>query len=155
MLAMLELGCPYKHHLPYLPDVSWAFCLPLMLFVSSNRSNDTLICSGLFPERLYIAFTAYKILLCLILLGLSFFSSHLSVGFCVLCVSISTLHSSSPEDSSCFCSPFIGEGCWNYSHRTSRRTGGENPHKSTAFCSVQFNRYPDKVPDETRVFPGP
>lgn len=95
------------------------------------------MCSGLFPEGFFIAFTAYKILLCLILLGLSFFSSHLSVGFCVLWVSISTLHSSSPEDSSRFCSPFTGEGCWNYLHRTSRRAGGKTP--INPLHSVQYS----------------
>ena len=74
-------------------NVFWALCLPLSLSDCALQQIKwhLLTQGGLFTEGLVIAFTAYPVLLCLILLALSFLSSHLSVGFCAPWVRISTL----------------------------------------------------------------
>ena len=96
------------------PNVFWTLLFTLTLsIVPVNRSNGPyyyVVAS--FQKDSSLPWLACKIFLCLILAALSFFPSHLSVGFCALWISISTLHSSSPENSSCFWSPFTGKGCW-------------------------------------------
>lgn len=90
------------------------YCSLLTLsIVPINRSNGSFYyVVASFQRDSLLPLLACKIFLCLILAALSFFPSHLSVGFCALWISISTLDSSSPENSSCFWSPFTGKGCW-------------------------------------------
>lgn len=86
------------------PNVFWALLFTLTLsIVPVNRSNGPYYyVVALFQRDSSLPLLACKIFLCLIFAALSFFPSYLSVGFCALWISISTLHSSSPENSSCF-----------------------------------------------------
>lgn len=115
------------------------YCSPLTLsIVPINRSNGSyyyVVAS--FQRDSLLPLLACKIFLCLILAALSFFPSHLSVGFCALWISISTLHSSSPENSSCFWSPFTGKGCWTICTRQVRELE-KRQHRTSAFSSVHL-----------------
>lgn len=76
VLAGLAPGCSDGRYLP---------CLPTMCpghFVYPSHCLCLINIGGLLTEGCVIALTAYKTLLYLILSALSFFSSHLSVGFC-------------------------------------------------------------------------
>lgn len=154
---------------PVYPNTFWAFCLPPKWSVCANRSNGIYYYVVAFFQGSLLPLLLIKSSCVLILMALSFFPSHLSVGFCALQVSISTLHSPSPEDSSCPQSPFTGEGCQNNLHRTSRRAGGK-PDRTPAFNPVQGLWYlvrlllghdsswtvgPCSCPESTRCGTGP
>lgn len=128
----------------------WAFCLLLSLSVCALQRIKwhLLTHGGLFTEGLVIALTSYKILLCLILLALSFLSSHLSVGFCTSWVSISTLHSSFPWRQLLFLMSFhwgrLLEHCTGQVGEPRQEINNNKKQKPT-----------DKTPAEMGFFAGP
>lgn len=74
MLEAPTLGCSYDHHLPHLLKcILGILFTPHFVCALKQIKWHLLIHCGLFPEGLIIAFTAYKILLCLILSSLHFF----------------------------------------------------------------------------------
>ena len=132
------------------------YCSLLTLsIVPINRSNGSFYyVVASFQRDSLLPLLACKIFLCLILAALSFFPSHLSVGFCALWISISTLDSSSPEKQLLFLKSFYWERLLNNLHRTSRRAG----EKTTLNLHIQFstfNGYLDQSPIDMRFFPGP